>query len=230
MKITEKQSITRVVIVLAIIAVIILISIISERNSQKLQAAEPYDTLQLFNGVDLNDWTIVLKDSLADPETTFFVKDGHIYTSGDPFGYIRTKEGYSDYRLLVDWRWVDEPGNSGVFLHIQNDDIWPICLECQLMNQKAGDLVCFPGFDFKEHVNKEKLAVGKYEESSENPAGEWNTYDIRVNGDSVSIYVNDVLQNIATQTNYKEGYIALQSEGAPVEFRNVFLIRKNSDE
>jgi hypothetical protein len=229
MKITEKQNITRIIIVLAVIAVIILISIFTEKNNQKALAADSYDTLQLFNGEDLNNWTIVLKDSLVDPETTFFIKDGHIYTSGDPFGYIRTNEKFSDYSLLVDWRWVEEPGNSGVFLHIQNDDIWPICLECQLMNQKAGDFVCFPGFDFKEHLDKEKWAVGKYEDSSENPAGDWNTYDIRVNGDSVSIYVNDVLQNIATQTNYTEGYIALQSEGAPLEFRNVFIIRKNSD-
>jgi hypothetical protein len=93
------------------------------------------------------------------------------------------------------------------------------------MNQKAGDFVCFPGFDFTEHVDKDKWAVAKMEEPSEKPAGEWNRYDIRVEGDSVSIYVNDVLQNVATNTNYTEGYIALQSEGAPLQFRNVYLIK-----
>ncbi|MGC9344458.1 MAG: 3-keto-disaccharide hydrolase [Bacteroidales bacterium] len=230
MKITERQSIFRIVIVLIIIAVIILISIFTEKNNQKAMAAQSYDTLQLFNGNDLDDWTIVLKDSLADPDSTFYVKQGHIYTTGEPFGYIRTNESFSDYRLLVEWRWVDEPGNSGVFLHIQDDKIWPVCLECQLMNQKAGDFVCFPGFDFKEHVNKEEWAVAKFEESSEKPSGEWNLYDIRVVQDSVTIYVNDVLQNIATETNYSEGYIALQSEGAPLEFRNVYLLRRRSNE
>lgn len=228
MKITEKQNLTRIIIVLVIIAAVILIAVLTEKNHQKALAEEPYDTLVLFSNLDLQDWTIVLKDSLVDPGSTFIVSEGTIFTTGDPFGYIRTNESYSDYRLLVDWRWVNEPGNSGVFLHIQNDNIWPLCLECQLMNQKAGDFVCFPGFDFKEHIDKENLAVTKFEASSEKPAGEWNTYDIRVDGDSVSIYVNDVLQNIATQTNFTEGPIALQSEGAPIEFRNVYLIKKSS--
>lgn len=230
MKITEKQSIFRILIVLIIITVIILTSIFTEKNNQKALATELYDTIQLYNGYDLDDWTIVLKDSLADPDSTFFIRDGNIFTSGQPFGYIRTNERFSNYRLFVEWRWVSEPGNSGVFLHIQDDKIWPVCLECQLMNQKAGDFVCFPGFEFKEHVDKENWAVAKFAASSEKPAGEWNVYDIRVVGDSVSIYVNDVLQNIATETLYSEGHIALQSEGAPLEFRNIYLVKDESEE
>lgn len=223
MKNTEKQSITRIVVVLLIIAVIVIISIVTDKRDSKV-APIAFDTVYLFNGQDLTNWDIVLKDSLADPALTFFIKDGNIQTSGEPFGYIRTAERFSDFELSVEWRWLAEPGNSGVFIHIQEDKIWPVCLECQLMNQKAGDFVCFPGFDFAEHTDKENWAVTKIEESSEKPAGEWNHYDIRVIGDSVSIYVNNVLQNIATQTNFTEGHIALQSEGAPLEFRNVFLV------
>ncbi|MBE0655920.1 MAG: DUF1080 domain-containing protein [Bacteroidales bacterium] len=223
MKNTEKQSITRIFVVLLIIAVIVIISIVTDKRDSKV-APIAFDTVYLFNGQDLSNWDIVLKDSLADPDLTFFIKDGNIQTSGDPFGYIRTAERFSDFELSVEWRWLAEPGNSGVFIHIQEDNIWPVCLECQLMNQKAGDFVCFPGFDFAEHTDKENWAVSKRAESSEKPAGEWNHYDIRVVGDSVSIYVNNVLQNIATQTKFTEGHIALQSEGAPLEFRNVFLV------
>lgn len=226
---TRKKSISRILIVLAIIAVVMLISIMTERNNADSEVIAQ-DTIYLFNGEDLDNWVIVLEDSMASPENTFFVRDGVIATTGDPFGYIRTKDRYSDYNLFTEWRWVDEPGNSGVFLHIQNDDIWPVCLECQLMNQKAGDFVCFPGFDFNEHLDKENWAVAKIDEVSEKPAGEWNQYDIRVNDDSVSIYVNGVLQNIATGTNYTEGHIALQSEGAPLEFRNVYLVKENEDQ
>ena len=225
MKNTKKHGITKILTFLLIIAGIVIISILTNKKAS-LDNPVAYDTIYLFNGRDLSNWNIVLKDSLADPNSTFFVKEGNIQTSGAPFGYLRTLERYSDYNLSVEWKWLAEPGNSGVFLHIQDDGIWPVCLECQLMANRAGDFVCFPGFNFTEHIEKDKLAVSKREESSEKPAGEWNYYDIRVNGDSISIYVNNVLQNIATKTNFSEGHIALQSEGAPVEFRNVYLTKK----
>lgn len=36
---------------------------------------------------------------------------------------------------------ADSATNSGIFLHIQRDGIWPNCYECQLWNGKAGDLI-----------------------------------------------------------------------------------------
>ena len=225
MKITERESIIRVLIIIGLIAAIILISVMTAKKDQQVDVLAN-DTIQLFDGSSLDNWQVYLKDSTANPDSTFFVKDGNLYSSGDPFGYIKTKEAYSDYQLHVEWRWPEEAGNSGVFIHVGEDNIWPVCLECQLKSGFAGDLVCFPGFDFFEHVDKENWVVGKKEETSEKLSGEWNTYDIRVNADSVSIYVNDVLQNIATKTLISSGSIALQSEGAPIEFRNVFLVKK----
>ncbi len=211
---------------LSVIILVMIISITTERRNLNAEKQLEKDTIYLFNGEDLANWKVVLKDSLADPDSTFFIQNDVIAVTGEPFGYIRTRDRYSDYNLIAEWRWMDEPGNSGVFIHIQDDKIWPVCLECQLMDQKAGDFVCFPGFDFTEHKDKDQWAVTKMDVASEKPSGEWNKYDIRVEGDSVSIYVNGVLQNIATNTNYTEGHIALQSEGAPLEFRNVYLIKK----
>ncbi len=225
MKISKRESIIRILIIIAVIAVIVMISVLTEKKNSEITTQE-FDTVYLFNGENLDNWQIVLKDSTSNPDSTFSIKGGNLYSSGDPFGYIRTKESYSDYQLFVDWRWVENPGNSGVFIHISEDGIWPVCLECQLMSGKAGDLVCFTGFEFKEHVNKDSKVVAKKEGISEKLAGEWNTYDIRVVGDSLSVYVNDVLQNIATQTNFSSGNIALQSEGVPIEFRNVFLVKE----
>ena len=225
MKITERESIIRVLIIIGLIAAIILISVMTAKKDQQVDVLAN-DTIQLFDGGTLENWQVYLKDSTANPDSTFFVKDGNLYSSGDPFGYIKTQETYSDYQLHVEWRWPEEAGNSGVFIHVGEDNIWPVCLECQLKSGLAGDLVCFPGFDFFEHVDKENWVVGKKEETSEKLSGEWNSYDIRVNADSVSIYVNDVLQNIATKTLISSGSIALQSEGASIEFRNVFLVKE----
>ena len=41
----------------------------------------------------------------------------------------------------------------------------------------------------------------------------------------VDITLNGVHQNHVTNKNYTEGYIALQSEGGPLEFRNVTVTR-----
>ena len=225
MKISKRESLTRIIIVLLIIIIIVGISVITEKRSGN-EGKHSNDTILLFNGEDLNDWEIVLKTDSIYPENTFYVQDESIFSTGQPYGYIRTKEKYSDYQLLVEWRWPEEPGNSGVFLHINEDKIWPVCLECQLKSGSAGDFVAFPGFTFNEHLDKDKWSVQKFNDTHEKLAGEWNQYDIRVNGDSVSIYVNGLLQNTATGTTLQEGFIALQSEGAPIQFRNVMLIKK----
>ncbi len=223
----EKKNMIRIGILLVLLLVIVVVSVrLGNTRGSGDTTKKANDSIVLFNGEDLKDWEVILKDSSANPEETFFVKEGTLVTSGEPFGYIRTKESYSDYNLNVEWRWMQEPGNSGVFLHIQEDGIWPVCLECQLMNGNAGDFVAFPGFTFNEHQDKEKWAVKKHAESSENPAGEWNTYDIRVRGDKVDIFVNGVHQNSATSTTHSKGSIALQSEGAPLQFRNVYLVKK----
>ena len=65
--------------------------------------------------------------------------------------------------------------------------------------------------------------VKKRGDSAERPPGEWNEYDIVCRGDSIRVMVNGVLMNEATRCTEFEGRIGLQSEGAEVEFRNIYL-------
>lgn len=182
--------------------------------------------VNLFNGKDLSGWTFSLRDSAVDPATVFSVKDGVINIKGQPFGYMRTTEKYSDYTLHVEWRWPVEPSNSGVFIHWQAPDaIWPKCFESQLMPGNAGDIVCMNGSDIAERTDKTKAVVKKLSESSEKPAGQWNTMEIVCNGSTIEISVNGKLQNRATGANITAGSICLQSEGGEVQFRNVYITR-----
>jgi hypothetical protein len=182
------------------------------------------ETIRLFNGKDLTNWDFNLRDASVDPATVFTIKNGVINISGNPFGYMRTKETYSDYKLHVEWRWPQEATNSGVFIHGQLPDaIWLECIECQLKAGSAGDFVCMNGADMKEHTNKAVSSIKKMAESSEKPTGEWNTMEVVCNGSSIEVYINGVLQNKGTDLNISSGHICLQSEGKDVEFRNVFL-------
>ena len=59
---------------------------------------------------------------------------------------MRTEETYDDYRLHVEWRWIGEATNSGIFQRVQEGDkVWPQGIECQLMAGRAGDLVLLGG-------------------------------------------------------------------------------------
>jgi hypothetical protein len=179
---------------------------------------------QLFNGKDLSNWVFHLKDPAVDPANVFTIQNGVIHIKGDPFGYMRTKATYSDYKLHVEWRYPTEATNSGVFVHAQPPDaIWLKCIECQLKAGSAGDFVCMNGADMTEHTDKTKMSVKKLAESSEKPVGEWNTMEIKCFGNTIEVSVNGVLQNKGTNLNISKGSICLQSEGKDVEFRNVFL-------
>ncbi len=189
--------------------------------------------IELFNGQDLDNWKIVVGSEDGEPKDLFYVEDGLMNTIGDPFGYIQTKESYNNYKLHLEWRWTEEPSNSGVLLNVQGPElIFPHCVEAQLMHGKAGDFVLMgkgAAITVKDSTylvtseERRYLAIPKFEESSENPAGEWNSYDITSKDGILELYVNGVLQNKGTGTTLTEGNIALQSEGGPMQFRNIYL-------
>lgn len=180
--------------------------------------------IQLFNGKDLSNWVFQLKDPAIDPATVFTVQNGVIHISGNPFGYMRTRDIYSEYKLHVEWRWPSEATNSGVFVHGQQPDtIWLKCIECQLKAGSAGDFVCMNGADMNERTDKSKISVKKMADSSEKPTGEWNTMEVVCRTNTIEVFVNGVLQNKGTNVSVSKGHICLQSEGKEIEFRNVFL-------
>ncbi len=183
----------------------------------------------LFNGRDFSGWTRVLADSTVSVDGVWSVRDGVVHCKGVPNGYMRTNEAYSNYKLHLEWRWPENPTNSGVLLHCQPpDQVWPNCIECQLMAGNAGDFIIIgPGtitVDDSTYVNSERfLAIRKKHDSNEKPAGEWNTYDIEVRDSTIVCYVNGLMQNNGRKASPASGFIALQSEGSPIEFRNIYL-------
>lgn len=182
------------------------------------------EKIALFNGEDFEGWVLFLPDKDVDPATVWHVHDGVIHCTGTPAGYIRTEKEYEDYRLTFEWRWTERPGNSGVLLHIQGEDkVWPKSIESQLKSEDAGDFWVIDGTDFKERVNKEDRRVPQKHPHNEKPVGEWNKKEVVCQGNTIRVWVNGLLQNEATETTVSKGFIGLQSEGAPIEFRNILL-------
>jgi len=184
------------------------------------------DAIDLFNKKDLKDGYVYLKDSDADAKSVWKVQDGELRCSGNPVSFLRTKREYSDYKLVFEWRWPEKPGNSGVLLHMNGEEkIWPLCMEAQLMNARAGDLIGM-GCDFNENKAQKGGPISytpRMNDSNEKEPGGWNKYEIVCKGDTIEVTINGQLQNKATGVNIRKGYIGFQSEGVPIMFRNIKL-------
>jgi hypothetical protein len=216
----------------AIILIFFLISFTGNAFTQAGVANGKYpkhskrDLIEIFNGKDLNNWVFILKDPAVDPSKVFTVQKGLIHITGNPFGYMRTKKAYSEYKLHAEWRWPLEATNSGIFIHAQlPDTIWPRCFECQLAAGNAGDFICANGSDMNERIDKTKRSVRKMNPSNEKPVGEWNVMEVVCKANTIEVYINGVLQNKATGVSASEGFICLQSEGKDIEFRNLSLTK-----
>ena len=187
-------------------------------------------TIDLFNGANLDGWGFVLRDDSKMPEEVFKVQDSVIHITGNPFGYMYTLNKYDNFLLHVEWRWPEEATNSGIFLFVQSENkVWPNAVECQLKAGDAGDFVLLAGSDLAEFVTKEGErrpafpVVKKLAASSEMAVGEWNTAVIICQNGDITVFINGVLQNKGTNSLHKTGHVALQSEGKDIQFRNVRL-------
>ncbi len=187
-------------------------------------AVVPTGKIMLFDGKSLNAWSFVSADPQTSASAVWSVRDGVVACAGEPSGYARTLQRYRDYQLHLEWRFPDGPGNSGTFLHINGEDkVWATCLEVQLKSGEAGEIRCNGDSKVAELTPASAIAVSRSGGDSEKAVGEWNRCDIVCRGNTVSVSINGVLQNKVTGASVSAGAIGLQSEGKPVEFRNIVI-------
>ncbi|MGH8855233.1 MAG: 3-keto-disaccharide hydrolase [Telluria sp.] len=154
--------------------------------------------------------------------------DGVIRVGGTPAGYIATRASYTNYRLHVEWRWPDKPGNAGVLLHVASgpkDGAWPLSVQVQTKHGFAGDLLPMAGASFAEALSTAPGAYpaikGHTGAASERPAGEWNSADILSRDGVIEVSINGVPQNRVSGAAPRAGRIGFQLEGAAYELRNI---------
>jgi 3-keto-disaccharide hydrolase len=180
----------------------------------------------LFNGKDFSGWTFFMRSNSA-PEKTWGITNGVIHCTGRPNGFMRTEKSYSNYVCTVEWRFL-KAGNTGVLVDMQlPDNVWSPCVECQGMHDHQGDFWLWGGAHCNEPKNMKKNGIKMLQPSAENPVGEWNTFQTVCAGDSVEIIVNGKSMNKLTGCNFSSGFIGIQSEGADMEVRKIFLAPLN---
>lgn len=196
----------------------------------------------LFNGRDLTGWHVDVPamDDDANVASPFLVRDGLLVSMGNPNGHLITNASYRDYRLEVEYRFAGKPGNCGVLVHASTPRVlygmFPKSIEVQMMHENAGDFWCIgediqvpdmearrgPKADWGSIEGKERR-IKNLTDGSEAPVGSWNHMKIEVFGSNIRVWVNGDLVNDGFECTVSEGRIALQAEGAEVEFRDLVL-------
>lgn len=226
--------------------------------------------ITMFNGRDMKDWTIKIKDHPLNDNfgKTFRVEDGLMkvrYDGYDSFrqqyGHIFYKKKFTAYLLVVEYRFVGKqaPGgegwalrNSGAMLQSPapetmpvNQD-FPISLEWQMLggngtNDRPTGNLCTPGTNVV--INNKLFLPHCIDSKSKTFHGEqWVHAEALVLSDSIIHHIvgaDTVISYSKPQFDgrdkwvkmagykdgeiIKEGYISLQSESHPVDFRKAVI-------
>ena len=194
------------------------------------------DSLQvrdLFNGKDLSGWVNVNTD-----KDTWTVKDGMIQCTGKPIGVMRTDRQYENFILQVEWKHLEAGGNSGVFLWgegtVPAGQRLPRGMEIQILeldwavqhNQTDAYVhgEVFPTGGITTVPDNPRGPRSKSAENRCKGKGEWNQYTIVAVDGTIKLSVNGKFVNGIRNASVKKGYICLESEGAPIHFRNIRII------
>ena len=132
--------------------------------------------------------------------------------------------------MTLKWRWPKgtKGGNNGVLVHCTTPgarSIWPKCIEVQLHRGNAGDFwIIGTELDVEnEAERKQGRRHLNLTDDSEKPIGEWNEMEITCKGNEIFVKVNGDLVNHATNCSQTKGAIALQSEGALINYKDVVI-------
>ena len=177
------------------------------------------------------------------------ITGGSVHCTGKPIGVIRSKEAWTNFELVCEWRHLKEAGNSGIFIWASPDSIarlekgkgrLPDGIEAQVLDHgyatryekrqgKKPDWFTTNGDVFPTGPAKMKpfppiAPNGRRSFPSKNLSrgvGEWNHYYLRCINGEVRLWVNGEEVSGGTDCQPATGYLCLESEGSPIDFRGL---------
>jgi hypothetical protein len=200
-----------------------------------LAAITPVDSAEngfvpLFNGRDLTGWVNVN----CAPDT-WSVRDGVIACTGQPTGALRTVRQYENFIFEVEWRHLKPAGNAGIFVWASPEAAPGVpflrSIEVQVLDHGYGQSGAHTthGDIFPIHGSK-MVPLGRSKgdrafpsEERSKPSPEWNHYRIEANNGTIRLSVNGKEVTAGEKCHWRKGYLGLESEGSPTEWRNLKL-------
>lgn len=180
---------------------------------------------------------------------TWSWKDGIAHCTGKPVGVTRTQKQYTNFEFVAQWKHLESGGNSGIFVWTAESalkdlqpGVLPKCgIEVQVLDlgfterfEKAhgkknsnwfttqGDV--FPVGTAKMKPFPPTSPSGERSFPRKNMTkgvGEWNHYYIRAINGEIRLWVNGEEVSGGEKCDPQSGFLCLESEGAPVEFKEL---------
>ncbi len=196
-------------------------------------------------------WVALGKDDFtkvnSNDDTWKFNEDGLIECTGKPVSVMRTVKQYTNFELVCQWRHLKSAGNSGIFVWTIPSSLealtgpgLPQGIEVQVLDvgyktryekdgkRKADWFTChgdvFPVGAAKMKPFPPVSPNGQRSFPSKDLSkgtGEWNHYYVRAINGEVRLWVNGEEVSGGTGCTPATGFLCLESEGSPVEFRGL---------
>lgn len=214
-------------------------------NAQETPATQSVAVGEDRGWVPLTEKDFVMVN--GDPDTWVW-KDGILKCKGTPVGVTRSVKPYTNLEMVATWRHLKSAGNSGIFLwateeglkNLKPNQLPSVGIEVQILDHgyttqyekstgKKADWFTTNGDVFP--VGKSKMVPflpkapgGSRSFPSKNLSkgvGEWNQYYIRAINGEVRLWVNGTEVSGGTKCDPKSGFLCLESEGSPIEFKDL---------
>lgn len=215
-----------------------------------LAADEPVLPKAFIDGAGLGFKALTGDDFITvngDPDTWVW-KGGEVHCKGTPIGVCRTKDQYTNFELVAEWRHLKSAGNSGIFVWASEEGLKDLPpgklpgagIEVQILDHgymeqyekktgKKAEFFTTNGDVF--NVGKSKMTPlppvspngkrGFPRKNLSKGVNEWNHYYVRAINGELRLWVNGEEVSGGTNCEPRSGYLCLESEGSPIDFRNL---------
>ncbi len=174
--------------------------------------------VQLFNGENLDGWEIV-------NDGQFLVEDGVLKLNRGT-GWLRSSDTFGDFVMTMEFRFLEEEANSGIFVRTgptshddekgYPDNGYQIqCMDIITGDTPLGNMIDYGAPPFEHEFNIEAL------QEAYNPTGEWQTYEITAQGETLEVKLNGTVITTATSIKNLTGHVGIQGELGLLEFRRI---------
>jgi hypothetical protein len=195
--------------------VLVLVLVLTAATTHAAQS------VRLFEGKDIDQWVI-------ENDGQFVVEDGLLKLNGGT-GWLRSDETFEDYTLVVEFRFLEEGANSGIFVRTgptSNDDEkgWPNdgyqiqCMDTIVGETPLGAMILYGAPPAEHEIDLEAL------ERAYKPTGEWHRFEITCRDEKITVKLNGETITRCTGIENLNGHVGIQGEDGKLEFRKVTVI------